>query len=346
VIDASSQPWGSDGIATGGSYLDIVGFEVKNASRIGINVWGGHNIRILSNRVHGNRDAAIFMGYDRRGVVRNMLVQGNDVYDNARVNAGVQGAHPGIVLAMRASYVSVRGNRVHQNYGEGIDMVMTDHASITGNQVWDNYAAEIYLDNATDSWVSGNLVYATGDRRFFWMNAPPSGIHVANEFYDVHLPQGRNVITNNIVVGGHWGFYYGAYQRGGGLRSTLVANNTFYAATDRVLHIDADAGHTASAIRNNIFRQVGSAGLASVPKTAGIAYSHNAWYGGTGVAGYGDVRADCRFAVPGGRTLASYALRAGSPCADRAVTLRQVPRDISWGLRGARPDLGAVESRR
>jgi hypothetical protein len=348
VIDASGQPWGTDGIATGGSYLDIVGFEVRNASRVGINIWGGHHIRILGNRVHGSRDAAIFFGYDRRGVVRGITVQGNDVYDNARVNAGVQGAHPGIILAMRASYIFVDRNRVRQNYGEGLDFVMSDHILATRNTVYDNYAAGIYLDNATDARIDRNLVYTTGDQRFYWMGHPASGIHVANEFYDVSLPSARNTITNNVVIGGHWGFYYGNYQRGGGLRSTLVAHNTFYKGTGSVINVDADAGHTRSAVRNNIFRQVGGQALGTVARSGGIAYSHNAWSGGSrpaAAAGPGDALADCRLVAPGRLSAASYALRADSPCVNRAVVLRTVPRDYYGALRGGRPDLGAVERR-
>jgi hypothetical protein len=348
VIDAGGQPWGTDGLGTGGSYLDIVGLEVRNASRIGINVWGGHHIRIVANRVHSNRDAGIFMGYDRRGVTSHVVVSRNDVYNNALVNAGVQGAHPGIVLAMRASHIVVDANRVRQNYGEGIDFVMADHVTATRNVVYDNYAAGIYLDNATDAAISRNLVYTTGDKRFFWMGHPASGIHVANEYYDVYLPSDRNTITNNIVIGGRWGFYYGSYQRGGGLRGTLVANNTFYKATGSMINIDADSGHARSAIRNNVFRQVGGAAMGTVARLRGVTFSNNAWHGGTRpatAAGRGDLGADCRFVAPGRFTPAAYALRAGSPCVDRGYWLAAVPRDYYGVLRGARPDIGAVERR-
>jgi len=343
VIDAARLPFGSDGIATGGSYLDIVGFEVRNASRIGINVWGGHHIRIQNNIVHGNRDAGIFMGYHTRGTVTDILVSGNDVYDNARVNSERQGPHPGIILAMKASRVTVTRNHVHQNYGEGIDFVMTDHGVATYNRVWDNYAAEMYMDNATHSTFSHNLVYTTGDKRFFWMGAPPSGIHLANEYYDIANPLDHNTITNNIVIGGHWGLYYGSYQRGGGLRNTLIAHNTFYKGTGEVLHIDADAGHRATVIRNNIFRQSGKAPLVSVARTAGITYSHNAWSGGKGVTGRGDVRSDPRLVAAGKLTAASYRLRAGSPAINRAAPLAAVTRDYFGTSRGSRPDIGAAE---
>jgi hypothetical protein len=95
VIDAGEQPWGTDGLATGGSYLDIVGLEVRNASRIGINVWGGHHIRIMGNIVHGNRDAAIFVGYGQRGVARQVLIRATTSTTTPGSTPGCRGRTPG-----------------------------------------------------------------------------------------------------------------------------------------------------------------------------------------------------------------------------------------------------------
>jgi len=54
-----------------------------------------------------------------------------------------------------------------------------------------------------------------------------------------------------------WGFYYGAFENGGGLRNVTVANNTFYDTTEATVMIENDT-HSGSVVKNNIFSENGS----------------------------------------------------------------------------------------
>jgi parallel beta-helix repeat protein len=73
---------------------------------------------------------------------------------------------PATVRTQGASNVTFSNNRVHDNYGEGIDLLQSNNSFAVNNIVWDNYSAEIYLDNTTKAIANANLVYNTGDTRF------------------------------------------------------------------------------------------------------------------------------------------------------------------------------------
>src|SRR5687767_1538316 len=69
------------------SYVDLAGFEVRNAGQIGICSWGSNNVRILNNTVHHSYRNGIYVGWDVFGVSYDNVVDGNTVYNNVLENA-------------------------------------------------------------------------------------------------------------------------------------------------------------------------------------------------------------------------------------------------------------------
>jgi len=357
ILDGSRMPADNDCLAIGGQYIDIKNFECRHATRIGINIWGGKHIQILGNTVHSAYGGGIGMTYSEMNVVTDIRVDSNVVYNNvlmnkSRTRTGGWGAGIG---TMRASNVRITNNRVYENYGEGIVCNLVDKCVAWGNIVYDNYSCGMYMDNATNSLYERNLIYNTGNPEFFrnlgGVYGPASGIQMANEtegYNGSSNPLNNNTIRNNIVIGARYGFYYGSYQGGGGMKNIRIINNTFYKATDEMVHIDADPGHSNSVIANNLFYQVNGVRMTSLPPSlSGLNFHHNGWYGGSAgtAAGQGDVTADPQLVNPSGTTAADNKLRAGSPLLDRGALLSDVTTDYFGGTRpqGSAPDIGAHE---
>jgi hypothetical protein len=339
------------------SNLRFDGFEVRNGPKSGIILYDVHHVKLRGNDVHDHFRFGIHVASasaSRRGATHDVVLEGNKVHHNVQQNANgnarewMQG-----IGTWRASTVEITDNDVYENFGEGIDAVVSDRVSILGNTVWDNFSANIYLDNATNPRVDGNFVvtgWAADPSRYFRGGHPAPSIFTANEDYDEQTPLTGLTITNNITVGGKYGFGYGNFQHGGGLHHSVIANNTFYGATDRVLYIENGPGekniHDSTTIENNIFFTDGDRVSAYAPSQT-ITYRSNCWYGGRARSqkwSASDLYADPRLANPGGKDKTDYRLTAASPCVDKGTQsparqdLWGTPRPRGWGW-----DIGAHE---
>jgi parallel beta-helix repeat protein len=328
---------------TGAEYVDFSGFEVRNATRIGICGWGARGVRVLNNDVHHSTRGGIYFGYDRWGYVSDVTISGNSVHDNVLENQyhTMNGGWAQSIGLQYTDGVRVLDNRVFRNDGEGIVFIQSDNGVARGNEVSDNFSVGIYLDNAQYTTIDGNLVYSSGDTRYYRNGFPAAGIGTANESYSTANPLTNLTITNNIVVDTRWGFYYGAYESGGGLKSSTVANNTFYRATAAMVWLENDS-HANNVVQSNIFYQSGG-GAMLLGTAAGSTFRANNWYGGTAgsASGTGDVIADPRLVNPGGRTAADYKLTAASPDLQSGIDLPAITSDFFGAVRAARFDIGA-----
>ena len=324
------------------SYIVFSGFEVQNATRIGIMGWDSNNIKVSNNTVHDAVRNGIYFGSDAMGITSNIVVDGNTVYNTVTENQ-YHTMNGGWATALVISWCNtgqITNNDVYQNNGEGLGFLLSNDGLVQKNNVHDNFSVEIYLDNSKRIKVNQNFAYSTGDTRFYRDGNPAAGIGTANEPYSASNPLSDLTITNNIVVNSHWGFYYGAYGNGGGLKNTVVANNTFYKSTGALLWIENDA-HSGSVIENNIFDQIG--GVMTSVAGAGVAYRNNHWYGGNAgaAAGAGDIIGDPRLANPGGSSAADYKLTSLSPGLHLGSIVNSVTSDYWGSARGAINDIGA-----
>ncbi|HEX6099079.1 MAG TPA: right-handed parallel beta-helix repeat-containing protein [Thermoanaerobaculia bacterium] len=327
-------------------YVDFSGFEVRNGPYIGILGWLAKNTRILNNDVHGTVRGGIWVGAETVGYSSDITVSGNSVHntvlENQYHNMG-GGGWAGAVVVSVTERATITDNRIWNNDGEGLISLRSNHHVVRGNTIWDNFSVELYIDNSRFATVDRNLVYNTGNPRYLRNGNRAAGIAVANETNANMNPSSDNVFSNNIVVGTRWGFYYGAWESGGGLRNTKVVNNTFYGTTDAIVEIENDA-HANSVVQNNIFFGTGSPSPRYTGAGTGVTYAHNLWYGGTAgsAASSSDVLANPMFANPGGTAAADYKIRAGSAAVAKALNLTGIVANDHFGALRATPfDIGA-----
>ena len=344
IVDGTGTPAATNLVQiSAAEYVDFAGFEVRNATRIGICGWRGHEVRILDNDVHHSTRGGIYFGYSGPGYVSDITIAGNTVHENVLENQyhTMNGGWAQSIGLQHTDRVQVLNNRVYRNDGEGIVFLQSDNGLARGNEVFDNFSVGIYLDNAQYTTVDANLIYSSGDSRYFRSGYPAAGIGTANETVTVANPLTNLTITNNIIVDTRWGIYYGAYETGGGLKNSTIANNTLYRAVVAMVWLEADA-HAGNAVQNNIFHQAGG-GVMLLGTAAGTTFRANNWYGGNAgaAAGAGDVLADPRLVNAGGRTAADYKLTDLSPDLQTGVDLATITADYFGTPRAARFDIGA-----
>jgi parallel beta-helix repeat protein len=326
------------------AYVDLSGFEVRNAGQIGICSWGSNNVRITNNKVHHSFRNGIYVGWDVMGVSFDNVVDGNTVYNNVLENANRAFPNGGWATGVSMNYTDrgrVTNNRIYENDGEGIVTILSKYTLIEGNELSDNFSVGVYVDNSRFVKVNANLMYSTGNSRYYRLGYPASGMATANEFYDHALPSSDNTFTNNIVINSRWGFFYGAYDAGGGLKNAVVANNTFYKSASTMVWIEKD-NHANNVFENNIFYQLGGQGMLDV-NGGGVTWRHNAWYGApVSIATADDVIGDPRFVNTGGLKAADYKLTSLSPVINSGLDLATiVPNDFFGAKRPSTVDIGA-----
>lgn len=326
-------------------YVEASGFEVRNASNIAVSGWMTKHTSFINNVVHDAVRNGIYFGYDSPGMSSDAVIEGNLVYNCVKENSNhaMQGGWASTVTINHTERARVEGNKVWNNDGEAIAVILSNNVTVIANETYDNYSQGVFLDNARYNVVDGNLIYSTGNTRYFRDGYPGMGIAIANEWYDYSNPSTDNKIINNIVINTRWGFLYGNFQAGGGLKNTIVANNTFYKSSTALIDIWQDT-HSNSVIENNIFHQVGGTGVSGL-KGTGVTFRNNLWYGGTpsaGTAGAGDVYGNPAFVNAGGLRAADYKLTAGSMAIAKGLDLSSLVKSDHFGTaRAGLFDLGA-----
>jgi hypothetical protein len=351
VIDADNAD--SNVVAIDESEFIYFGnIEVKDG-RSGIFIWDAHDIFVGWNIVHGNQRFGIHAGSDSDTLTYNIHIEGNEVYDNVRHNSAYTASpHMQALSAYNAHDVEIIGNFVHENFGEGVDYILSDDGTIKDNMIWDNYGVDLYLDNATDTVVDGNLIvtgWASSPSTYYHDSAPENGIAVANEWYYRQNRANGLTITNNIVLRCKSAFIYWDSQASGGLDNVTIANNTFALSTDIMFVIENSAGHSNTSVVNNIFYQTAGKNYAWAPAT-NITYATNNWYGGnanTHKSGTNDVMTDPQFADSDPWTDTDVQIASTSPCKDTGTTVSAVVDDYfdDDTARGSSYDIGAHEYR-
>jgi parallel beta-helix repeat protein len=326
-------------------YVEASNFEVRNASTIAVSGWMTKHTTFRNNVVHHAVRNGIYFGYDSPGMSSDATIEGNQVYNCVLENSAhaMQGGWASTVTVHHTERARVADNRIWNNDGEAVAVILSNNVTVTGNENYDNFSQGVYLDNSRFNKVDGNLIYSTGNTRYFRDGYPGMGIAIANEFYDYSNPSSDNTIINNIIVNTRWGFLYGNFELGGGLKNTVIANNTFYKSSQAMIEIWQDA-HANSVVENNVFYQVGGTAVATLQGT-GVTFRNNNWYGGTptgATAGAGDVYGNPAFANAGGLKAIDYKLTASSTAIAKAMDLGTTVRNDFFGATRVAPfDIGA-----
>lgn len=344
------QGWGADvpiidgtGVTGNGlveinksSHINFDQFEVQNAPNAGIFMYNANNIKVRWNKVHGSRTAGINASTSSsspRGTTHTIRIEGNRVWDNVRQNiTGNASEWQQGLSAFRADNVQIIGNSVYENYGEGVDYIMSSNGLITENRIRDNFSINLYLDNAADTVVERNFIHSYGYTQFYRNGDPAGGIGLATENYYENGVLAVNTlnnlrIVNNIILRTSNGIAYGNWEADSGMHNTLIANNTVYSSKYYNLYIQNGRNgsnvHSTTRVENNIFVQdLSTKNYASAP-TTGITYAYNVWYGGNSssrIIGGGDINSNPLFAELGGWDDFDYKLTTGSPCINTGAT--------------------------
>ena len=234
VIDGSQTGAGTDLVTITGDYITFQGFEVVNAKRTGIGLWGSHDSKVLDNNVHDSFRAGVYAG-GSVGQSYNNVIDGNEVWRNVKENqskSGSGGWAQGISLD-KSDNSTISNNNVYDNWGEGVGAMFTKGAKITGNKVYDSYSIGIYLDNPQDAVVQYNTVSHSYDTAFYRSGKPAAGIVIANENGDRMLPSSGIVVTDNVLAG-VGNLVYSSYGANTGLVNSTTSPNTIYSSPDSV----------------------------------------------------------------------------------------------------------------
>ncbi|HYK01214.1 MAG TPA: right-handed parallel beta-helix repeat-containing protein [Thermoanaerobaculia bacterium] len=354
IIDGTGTSASTSLVSLGSDYVDFSGFEVRNSTDYGIVCWGCTNTRIVNNRVHSSKRGAIYVGDDTFGAAHDVLVAGNNVYNNVLENEArtwTSGWAQAISIH-RGNNVTVRENVVYRNYSEGIAFIMTDNSVAAANELFDNWAVGIYLDNAQSVKVDGNLVYSTGNARYYRNSKPSFGIMMANEDYgsEANVSNGNHII-NNVIVRQQWGLAF-FVEDTGGMTNCYIANNTVYATDDisgtgtYMLFIEADAAHSGNLVENNIFARSSSSTVTMTNVTGtGVTYRNNFWTVNPGAPAYSSttdaISTSAQFVNPGGVNAEDYRLLSTSAAINTGRTLTYVTNDYWRRARGTTYEMGA-----
>jgi Right handed beta helix region len=343
ILDGSSVA--QSGISIAGSYVDIIGLELRNATQ-GITGVRPNHLRLFNNTIHTTYSTGIgIYGIDSRAA-QNVLVQGNTVYDT-NVNNFLRFDYTwgsGIAISL-VQNAEVKDNIVFNNWGEGIAITLTDNAIASGNYVYDNYSVEMYMDNASNSIFESNFIIDTGNSSFHRLldghmgYLPAYGIMLANEDYSI----GQNLLNNNIIRNNVLVNTLGILTTGTFTNGQII-NNTLYGSSETLLHID-EGNYENILIANNIFYQTNETASVYLPYSpstheiflpSGIWVTHNVWMNGNPsrlVTGSNDIFFDPLFVNPGGSTPLDYQLQSDSPAIDRGSFAELVRLDFNLGLR-------------
>nr|MCU0619690.1 right-handed parallel beta-helix repeat-containing protein [Gemmatimonadaceae bacterium]MCU0627705.1 right-handed parallel beta-helix repeat-containing protein [Gemmatimonadaceae bacterium] len=292
VLDMSqADPDQNNGcMVIAGGWVDVIGFECRNAPRQGFFGWGAHHVRLIDNWVHDIGQTGIAF-YPRDGVrARQNEVRDNRVWHAVLANRDARDGSVvwGQGITANGDTMLVEGNRVERVWGEGIGCWQAVGCTVRDNHVRDAFNVQLYVDNSSQVRLERNLLVVTRDSAFLNRTATPAffaaGIQLGNEL-DLPAPfrLADVTITNNIVVGGNSALFIADYGARGGLRGALIAHNTFVGGTFQTLFIGRDPDYANIRIVANIFARgpdAGSGAQTTDFDPAPFSFAGNLWDGG------------------------------------------------------------------
>jgi hypothetical protein len=327
-----------------GSNAVVSNLTIRCSNWIGLALTGLSDQAIGINSQSNMENGIIVTGSASYGLVENC-----QVFYNAKSNEGFQATRgqwsTGLSAARGPSYVTLRGNQVWNNWGEGVSSFESLHTLMESNVVYDNQL-NIYISDSKFTTCEGNLVYCTPGN--ICSNTSQVGIALADEQFNP--PSSDNTIINNLLLGNAKNIYFWSGGAGAGLVNVVIANNTFAnSAVETNLKLGSGS-HTNSVIENNVFLQAGSLSVAVVQTPQGITFTHNLWSKTPPAAasGSGDVVGNPILAQtgptgPGQLTPDWFSIPSNSPAVSRGVTPVVVETDFFGRPRGSLPDIGAIE---
>ena len=335
------------------------GFEVRNSGGRGITVYDSSFITVRNNRVHDVQARGISVSGDHITVENNEIW--NAVLENTNEAHGTSGWSSALSTNERpdgtwSTDITIRGNTVHDSWGEGITPGHAQFVTIAGNTVFNTYSANIYLNLVSNVVVDSNFLYATSEvYNRSDHGYPAHGISLANE---QPVPGGgaftRDVtLSNNIIVGTGRGINYwhtGLNAAENTYTNVKIFYNVVIYSRHDAIHFDpVGSAHIAPSgvfFQNNIVLNGANGVAANIGNPAGWTITHNDWPDGIPAvaSGAGNIAVDPQFnsAVIGNGT-GGFTLRSTSPLVGAGVAVDTFT-DFAGNFRANPPTMGAFES--
>jgi len=350
--DYQIPPKGSGGalIEVRGDWVVIRDLTFTQSGQYGITTTGNHDT-ITNVYSHHNWGWGILMmgNYD---ITLDSLAWSNSMMnENHVLNSGWAG---GVTCARYPDYCTIRNTKSWENWGEGISTFESLHTSLDGNTSFDNQV-NIYVSDTKYALVSGNLVYCTPGNKMDPYQQ--TGILVYEEL-GVPIPLGSggtryassdNSILNNIIMGCDNNLFATQNQAA----NNLYAFNTFVNGSGTVPYYTANvhfASGTASNQRfvNNLVYQSDALAILEISAPGIVSFSNNLWSKlpdpDQGASGPGDVIGDPKLSGLGSPYSPDwFKLTDLSPAIDRGTGIQETNVDFFHTIRGALPDIGALE---
>ena len=363
VIDGGNTlPRGDWGVllSVNGNNNTVSGFEIKNSNingtyvgGYGVEINGAHNT-VSKMNVHHIWETGVLVGGDYNTVEYSTIWQAarRNSTNTGQVTSGwatgmsaARNRSSSAIKAGITSYATFRGNKVYNNWGEGLSCFEADRCTMEDNIVYDNWTINLYISDTSNSLIQRNMVYVSSNpaiptRR----NVAPAAITLADEL--ANKPRSaNNTIINNFIYNTDFDAFSWTEVANSGLNNVLIANNTIVGGGIFTGDSSSSVSNVNSQIRNNIILGTDSA----VPSKNGITFSNNNWAVSPPVLASTNIVGDPRIAKTGATTAGAltpdyFKLLAGSPMIGAGITVAGVNTDFFKTARKATaPDIGAHE---
>lgn len=319
-----------------GNYIQLSGFEVRNG---GDGVYSTGTYNTISNMIVDHVQQNGILARGDFNIVENSVVSFAcmDHVNNPSHNwsSGISAARD--TVNGITEHAILRGNTVHDTYGEGLSTYEANGTIIEDNTVYNNWALETYISDASNVIYRNNLVYKTPYSGLIASRTTGSaGLGLADEVSSVPRST-NNIVVNNMFLNVEIRAFRWTGVAGSGLTNALIANNTVVNGTLRTGTINQ-----GSTIQNNIFFTNDRTMLASIPTRSGLKLSNNLWSANPppNAVGAGDVLGNPELALtgdtgPGQLKEAYFAVSSTSPAIGKGAAIYGVTDDYLITNQGA-----------
>jgi parallel beta-helix repeat protein len=304
----------------------------------------GNHCTIENIYAHHNWNSGIYMtgSYGLISGCRAYMNSMMNVNATMRISWGF-----GISACRYPEHTIIRGCTSWENWGEGISTFESRYTTIEDCISYNNQC-NFYLSDTQHCMFRRNLAYCTpgNEKQAYVIQA---NISLGDE---TRVPASSD---NSVINTAAWGAERNFVAGGRELVNGLVAHNTFVNAVD-VGGVDSTNVYfhagiaTGARFKNNIILQEDAVTISHL-EAKDVAFGYNSWSRRplSGCRGPGDVVGDPKILKsgptgPGFLTPQWFQLSSISPALDRAEPLDEVKEDMVRLVRGAYPDMGALEA--
>ncbi len=201
-----AQPNANDIVLDGSRTYGTLTYSMSGTEADPVVVWG-NGARVQCLRLTGRHIVArdfVVSGCNSHGVLitgKDIVFQDSVVFDTVRENVDRSGGWgSGVKVQLGGENITIRGNWVYENHGEGIAATRGRNVLIEGNLVHDNYSVNLYLDNSPNTTARNNRVTNTGKTSFYRNGNPAQCILLGTENYSGWGNQFHDVLVEGNYI--------------------------------------------------------------------------------------------------------------------------------------------------